>query len=189
MSKPILRDFPDTIETERMVLRAPRPGDGPALHAGVIESLEELRPWMPWAQEAPTLEMEEEVVRRAHADFMARTDLMLLLFHKQTGTLIGGSGLHRILWDVPLFEIGYWLRTPYSGQGYMTEAVVGLTSFAFDTLHARRVEIQCDERNVRSAAVARRASFMLEGILRNHRRDHVNGELRNTMIFAQTRDD
>lgn len=189
MSKPILRDFPDHIATARLLLRAPRPGDGAVLHAAVTESLEELRPWLPWAQEPPTVEMEEEVVRRAHADFLARTDLMLLLFHKESGALVGGSGLHQIRWDVPKFEIGYWLRTSCTGQGYMTEAVGGITAFAFDTLQARRVEIRCDERNTRSAAVARRAAFTLEGILHSHVRDPATRELRNTMVFAQTRAD
>jgi RimJ/RimL family protein N-acetyltransferase len=69
----------------------------------------------------------------------------------------------------------------------MTEAVNAIAAFAFDTLHARRVEIRCDERNTRSAAVARRCSFDLEGILRHNGRDHLNGELENTMVFAQIR--
>jgi RimJ/RimL family protein N-acetyltransferase len=102
---------------------------------------------------------------------------------------VGGSGLHRIDWSVPRFEIGYWVRTPFAGQGYISEAVRGITTFAFDTLGARRVEIHCDDRNTRSATVASRTGFALEGVLRNQRRNHLSGELRNTMIFAQVRDD
>lgn len=132
-----------------------------------------------------TPEDQEAVMRRAHADFMSRTDLMLLLFLKSTNTMVGASGLHRIDWQVPKFEIGYWLRTSYAGKGYMTEAVTAIDAFAFDTLGAYRVEIRCDERNTRSAAVARRCGYELEGVLRNNARDHLTGELKNVMVFAR----
>lgn len=187
MSTPILRDFPSQFESERLLLRAPGAGDGAPTYAAVMESLPELRRWLPWATDSITAETQEAVMRRAHADYMARTDLMLLIFLKSTGELLGGSGLHNIDWRVPRFEIGYWLRTSRTGQGYMTEAVGAIAAFAFDTLSARRVEIRCDERNGRSAAVARRCGFDLEGILRHNGRDHLTGDLENTMIFASVR--
>lgn len=112
----------------------------------------------------------------------------MMLILKATDTIIGGSGLHRIDWNVPKFEIGYWVRSSYAGQGYITEAVTGITSFAFNTLGARRVEIRCDVKNVRSSAVARRAGFALECTTHNDARDHF-GLLRSTHIFTRTQDD
>jgi RimJ/RimL family protein N-acetyltransferase len=186
IQRPILLDIPDSFESERLLLRAPRPDDGEAINRAVIESLEELRPWMPWAMEAPSLADSEEVVRRAAVKFQAREDFMLLLWDRASGELVGGSGMHRIDWEIPAVEIGYWVRTSMSGRGYITEAVNAITHFAFDTIGAHRVEIRCDEQNVRSAAVARRAGFVLEGVLHNDRRNHVTLELRNTMVFART---
>ena len=84
---------------------------------------------------------------------------------------------------MPKFEIGYWLRTRFAGQGYMTEAVGGITAFAFDRLGARRVEIRCDSLNRRSARVAERAGFFLEGELRNAEVG-PGGELRDTLVFS-----
>ena len=185
--KPILRDFPDEIETERLLIRAPRPGDGRELRAAVKDSWDELKQWMPWATgELPDEAYYEVRVREGQAKFLLREDLMLLLFKKGTSTIVGSSGLHRINWNVPRFEIGYWVRTPYAGQGYITEAVQGIAAFAFDTLGARRVEIRCDAKNERSAAVAWRAGFELEATLRNEDRDHVTGGLRDTLVFART---
>ena len=40
---PVLPDIPDHIETERLLLRAPRPGDGAILNASVIVTLDDLR--------------------------------------------------------------------------------------------------------------------------------------------------
>ena len=169
----ILRDLPGTLETERLTIRCPQPGDGPELNAAVIESWDDLRPWMPWAVDLPTVEQSEALVRRAQVRFLAREDLWLLLFLRGTHTRVGSSGLHRIDWSVPRVEIGYWARRRYARQGYITEAAVGISGFAFDVLGARRVEIRCDARNERSAAVARRAGFALEATIRHASRDHL----------------
>ena len=50
---PILHDIPLSFTSERLTIRCPQPGDGAALNAAVLESLAELRPWLPWAQQAP----------------------------------------------------------------------------------------------------------------------------------------
>lgn len=181
--KPILLDFPDSFDTERLTIRSPLPGDGAELQAAVAETIDELRPWMEWADHIPTVEEDEELVRQARARFLKREDLWLLLFLKGTQTLVGGSGLHNIDWDVPRFEIGYWVRKRFARQGYIGEAVRGITRFAFETLGARRVEIRCDARNVRSQAVAKRAGYRLEATLRHHA-VAPDGQLRDTLIFA-----
>lgn len=187
MEKPILFDFPYSFETERLTIRGPLPGDGPKVREAVLESQKELKPWMPWAMEIPSEEDYEIRVREGRLKFLAREDLWMMLILKETGDYIGGSGLHRIDWNVPKFEIGYWVRSSYAGQGYITEAVNGITAFAFKTLGARRVEIRCDVKNTRSAAVAQRAGYTLEGTFRSDARDHF-GQLRDTYIFARLRE-
>lgn len=183
----ILRDIPDSFDSERLTLRSPRPGDGAAVNAAVLDSLNELRPWMVWAQQTPTVEENERYVREAHIRFLKREDLPLLLFLKGTRTMVGTSGLHHINWAVPKVEIGYWVRTPYAGQGYITEAVAAVTAFAFSTLGANRVEIRCDAKNERSVAVAQRSGFTLEGTLRCEDRCPMTNELRDTLVFAKVR--
>ena len=183
---PILRDFPDHFETERLLIRSARPGDGQMLFEAVTESLEHLKPWMPWAHHPVTPEAEEGIVRRMHADFLKRDDLPLFMLAKENGRFIGGSGLHRIHWDVPSFEIGYWARVSEQGKGYITEAVRGIANFAFEKLFAERVEIKMDDRNEKSWRVAERLHFQLEGIHRNHARDTAN-QLRDTRVYAMIR--
>ncbi|MBK6325657.1 MAG: GNAT family N-acetyltransferase [Chloroflexi bacterium] len=183
---PILLDIPHQFESERLLIRCPLPGDGPALATAVQESLPELRPWLPWAVQEPSAEDSEINVRRGYTRFINHEDLWLILLLKGTDTIIGGSGLHRIDWEIPKFEIGYWLRTSYTGKGYITEAVAAIADFAFQTLGAKRVEIHCDSLNHRSAAVPQRLNFVHEGTLRCHRRNHLTNELRDTLIFAKT---
>jgi RimJ/RimL family protein N-acetyltransferase len=185
MKPPILMDIPESFETERLLIRSPLPGDGHELHAAIRESIDELAPWMRWPKEHRTVDDSEASARRARVAFLQRSELRLHLYLKGTDTLVGSSGLQGIDWGVPKFEIGYWCRTRFTGRGYITEAVRGITAFAFDTLRARRVEIRCDLRNLPSARVAERAGFLLEGELRNNEVGN-DGSARDTLIFALT---
>lgn len=184
--EPILLSFPDNFESERLLIRSALWGDGAAVNEAVQESLDELRPWMPWARIIPTPEQSEASIRRSRLEFLERKDLRLLLFKKDSGELVGSSGLHRIDWQTRKFEIGYWIRTSCSKQGYITEAVNAITDFAVQQLQANRIEIRCDSRNTQSARIAERSGYTLEGIMRNDKCD-VDGQLRDTMIFAKVR--
>ena len=181
---PLLLDLPDEITTRRLLLRPPRAGDGPAVNEAVLESLEGLQRWMPWSTPTPTVEQSESWCRRAGADFLARKQLPMLLFLRDPGTFVGSSGMHAVNWEVPRFEIGYWVRRRLERQGLVTEAVGALAHFAFDRLGAQRVEIRCDDRNDRSWRVAERLGFRLEGTLRNECRDAYG--LRDTRVYAVT---
>lgn len=182
---PLLLDIPEEIESERLLLRVPRAGDGALVNASVRESFEQLKRWMPWAQEIPTVEDSEEFARRGRIKFMAREELPLLIFLRETSTHIGNMGLHDIDWKVPAFEIGYWLHSAHNGKGYMTEAVGAITGFAFKTLNAARVQIRMDDQNQRSYRVAERAGFQLECVRRCDARD-VAGALRDTRVYVKT---
>lgn len=188
MTDPLLIEVPERLDGERIVLLAPRAGLGAEMAVVIAQSLSHLRPWMIWAQEAPTAESSELVVRRMQADFVARRDLSFQCFARRPdgspGRLLGGTGLHRIDWTVRKFEIGYWIRPEAAGQGHVSECVRILTALAFDRLQARRVEIRCDSGNLKSRAVAERCGFALEGVLR---RDAigVDGGSRDTAIYAR----
>ena len=186
--QPVLVDLPETIETERLVLRCPRAGDGAALNAAILETLEPLRRFMAWAATPPSLEDSEVYVRGAAATFLTRANLPFLMIRRGTQEVVGQATLPRMDWTVPRFEIGYWVRQSSEGQGYVSEAVRALTAFAFDTLAAKRVEIRCSHRNVRSQRVAERCGFALEARLRDFGRE-CNGELHDEMIYARLAED
>lgn len=178
-------NVPTEIESERLIIRMPEVEDALDVWNAIRNSQPALKEWMPFAQKAPELHTTEENLRQAIADFITRKDLRLHMFSKETGEFVGSTGLHRIDWAVPKFEIGYWLDTKFEGQGLMTEAVERLTVFAFDELGARRVEIRCDEENVKSRSVAERAGFELEGTLKCDSLSVDGKQLRNTCIYAK----
>jgi RimJ/RimL family protein N-acetyltransferase len=186
LHNPILRELPDRLVGTRIVVRPYQIGDGPAVWNAIDESRSHVHPWLTWPGEHRTPANTEAAVRRWRANWLLREDLPVGLWEKEgERRYLGGSGLHRIRWDVPSFEIGYWLRRSAQGFGYMTEAVRLLCGLAFDTLGAQRVFIRCGSENVRSAAIPLRVGFVREGILRNDSRD-ADGKLYDTLVFAIT---
>jgi ribosomal-protein-serine acetyltransferase len=118
---PSLRKIPLSFETERLVLRCPQTGDGPALNAAVLESLNELRPWFFWADHPHTLEESETFACEAYIRYLQRTALDWLIFPKGSDSVIGAIGLwsidfgagHSVYEDEELFARVQQALAPY----------------------------------------------------------------------------
>lgn len=176
--------LPEEIESERLIIRTARPGDGGVFNAAIMESLDHLSPWLGWVTPAPTAGQSEESCRRAYARFLLNEDLMALFFLKDCGSLVGGGGLHDANWDLGHFEVGYWGRIAFAGRGLITEGVRALADHALGVLGASRVFLTTDDLNVASWKLAERAGFQLEGVLRNDRRN-LSGGLRDTRVYSR----
>src|SRR5262249_3812512 len=125
-----------------------------------------------------------EWCRKSAAEFITREQLQYRILSRDGDIHLGGIGAFKFRWDVPSCEIGYWLHSKHAGRGFMTEAVRVLTALAFENLNMIRVEIRCDDRNVRSSRVAELAGYTLDGILKSESRTH-RGDLRDTRIYAR----
>lgn len=182
---PVVR-IPTRLPTRRLLLRTAVPSDARELNALIRDSLPDLQPWLPWAQQPQTLAETRTLLRARANDFRSRIHFMYLLTSRRSGRLLGAIALLRPDWSVPKIEIGYWCGSKHTGHGYMTEAAQAVAELAFEVLGARRVEIVCDSRNRASRAVAERLGFKLEGILRLERKA-PDGTIADTCIYAATR--
>ncbi|MHB1329922.1 MAG: GNAT family N-acetyltransferase, partial [Gemmatimonadales bacterium] len=178
---PARLSFTPVVETERLLLRSWRPEDAPRLKAAIDANLDHLRAWMPWAMHEPSpLEVLSARLARFERDFAAGLDATYGLFARDDGRILGSTGFHlRIPAGV---EIGYWLDHREQGKGFVTEASAALTTEAFRHPEVTRVQIRCDPRNQRSAAVPQRLGYRLIGTLvaDAHAPD---GSRRDTMIW------
>ena len=185
---PLLVELPDELLGPRVIVRPYAEGDAPQLWEAVDESREHLGEWMPWVADYVSPDDALRLVRRFRARWLLREDLVVGIFDRDSGRLLGGSGLHRIDWSIRRFEIGYWLRRSAVGRGFMTEAVRVLTRFAFERLGANRVEIRMDVRNARSRTIPERLDFVYEGCQRQAAPD-VTGQAGDLLVFSLIRDD
>lgn len=184
---PLLIPFETTLAGKRVLLRAWREDDAAALQTAIASSRDHLRPWMPFADEHQTIAETHAWIVRSRAGWLLRESMNYGIWSPDGESLYGGIGVHPHRWDVPAFEIGYWLRADAEGHGYITAAAGLLTEYLLARLGAQRVQIRCDARNTRSAAVPQRLGYALEGTLRRAERAN-DGTLEDTLIFARTAD-
>jgi RimJ/RimL family protein N-acetyltransferase len=174
--------LPDRIVTKRLVLRAWRADDAPVLKLAIDSSLSDLQQWMPWAMTEPSsVAVIAERIDGFASAFANGTEWLFGIFTPDEQLALGGCGLHPRIGPAGL-ELGYWLGSADSGRGYATEAAEALTRAAFDLPSIDIVEIRCDPRNARSAAVAARLGYELVETLRGNALTPA-GEPRDTMVW------
>lgn len=154
------------IETERLVVRCYNPSDAQLLAKSVTESVDHLKPWMPWVHLEPeAIEEKEERLQRMRGLFDLQRDYTYGIFNKDESRLLGGTGLHTRLSESEL-EIGYWIHKDFTNKGLTTESTAALIKVAFEIIHIHRIEIHCDPANLASASIPRKLGFTHEGTLR-----------------------
>ena len=176
------------IESKRLVIRCYSPMDAQYLQKSIQESLEHLRPWMPWVKTEPEeLKVKIERLREFRADFDLSKNYVYGVFDPKETQLLGGTGLHPRVGS-NAFEIGYWIHVNHVNKGYATEISAALTKVAFEVENVNRVEIHCDPDNIRSAAIPKKLGYVFEATLRN-RCENIEGELIDSMIWSLHKDD
>ena len=181
----MLLDIPTRVEAGRIYLRRYEAGDGPWYYAMSQKNRAHLARYeagnvvmtITSAQEA------EEVVRELAAEWDARNCFFMGAFDRQTDEFVAQIYVGPVNWDVPEFEIGFFVDRDREGQGYVTEAVRAAMGFIFDHLAAHRVRMECDDTNERSRRVAERCGLVLEGHFRENK-VHAYGARSGTLHFG-----
>lgn len=185
MYNPLLFDIPAQLTTERLILRAPNhSGDGNIVNQAIRDSFTELKAWMPFAQEIPSIEETEINLRNAYISFLKRESFRFLIFHKDTDEFIGVASFQGIDLDIPKCEIVYWINSTFSGNGYMTEAIKELINFGLNQILFRRIEIRCESTNYKSRSIPEKLGLKLEGTLRNEDLSADGRRLTDTCIYS-----
>jgi RimJ/RimL family protein N-acetyltransferase len=169
-----LPDIPTETTSDRLLLRPYRVSDAPAYFHMLRENWTHLWEFMPpnlvHAQnEADVLTFIEWQI----AEWQRRSLFILGFWDKSSAEYLGEVYLANADWEVPCIEVGYFVVQRQTGKGYATEAARAAVRIAFEHLQVQRVELQCAADNEKSARVARRCGFTLEGRLRqrSHKKD------------------
>lgn len=160
---------PPAFRTERLLIRRWQASDAAELEPILAANVDHLAPWIPWrvAEPLPAAQLArrlDEFVRAFEAD----REWRYAVFASDTRRMLGDVSLFprsesgRVQFaDADRLEIGYWVRSDATGQGYVSEAARGALGLASSLPGMTRVLIRCDERNVASAAIPRRLGFHL----------------------------
>ena len=164
----------EVVHTERLVLRPFRENDIPAVHAACQEP--DIQRWIT-ALPVPYTEDDARAFVTNVAIGGRASGHSLTVAIEVDGRMIGSSGVHAMHIHPLGPEIGYWLVREARGNGYAAETAHALADWALG-LGAPRVHLVADVRNTASQAVARRAGFTQEGVLRSYlsHRDDTRGD-------------
>jgi RimJ/RimL family protein N-acetyltransferase len=171
---------PEELEAGRVRLRRHRVSDARGIAEAVALSLNELRPWMPWAtDEATDPDFQRQRIEAAVGLWEQGAEFSYVVLGDPSPVLGVMSLMARL--GPRALEIGYWLRSDWTGRGIATVCVAALTKAALACIGVDRVEIHCDEANVRSAAIPERLGYRLDRI----EDDNISapGEIGRSMIW------
>ena len=174
------------IETERLRIRVSTQSDIQPLNEAINRSLPELKKWMPWAVDH-NLSATEIFINKSIQCWQDKkpNELPMIIELKSSSEIIGVSGFNeKSKFDIPMLEIGYWIDTKHAGNGYATEAVIAITKLGFEQFFAVRVQICMQKENEKSIAVANRAGFVKEALLKNYRLDCLSKKPCDEIIYV-----
>ncbi|MHA1587905.1 MAG: GNAT family N-acetyltransferase [Candidatus Thorarchaeota archaeon] len=168
MKHELLLEMSEILETDTLVIRKYGRGDGEQYN-DLFErnnNRELLKEHVDEATEITTTEEAEIRVREHAAEWDARKRFVMGVWLKKEELYIGQIWIEPKKWDVPSFELGYFLDDGYQGHGIAFEAAKRSLRFLFDELHAHKVMILTRDTNEKSWKLAERLGFMREGHLR-----------------------
>lgn len=148
---------PEKIDAGELVIKRWQPAWADDAASAVRESLPELKRFLPWAHDGYDADASRTFITMSVDNWAAGEEFNYAIFTR-AGDLIGSIGLMTRM-GPGVLEIGYWMRTPYTGRGYMTAAVEALARMALTLPGIDRVAIRYDAANAASAAVAVKAGF------------------------------
>lgn len=136
----------------------------PAVFALVNQERAYLRRWLPWVDTTETADDTLAFIRSSLQHFAAGDGIASGIWYEDR--FAGSIGMHNVSKLFRKAEIGYWVAESFQGKGIVTDCCRVLVGHMFGELDLNRAEIHCAVSNTRSAAVARRLGFQLEGTLR-----------------------
>jgi RimJ/RimL family protein N-acetyltransferase len=159
--------------------------DAEAVADAVGESLEHLKPWMPWADaQSADVIFQRGRMRSQPQQRDREEEWQYGLFAVADDALLGAFGLMTRRGPRTL-EIGYWLHVDVGGRGHATNAARALTRVGLEIDSIDRMIIVCDEANARSKAIPKRIGYTLERV--ETRSPEAPGETGRMQIWVTDR--
>lgn len=170
---------PVELRTDRLLLRAWRPGDEPVLVRGNLDPL--ITAWTR-VPEGYTRAMAEDRICDVGDGWEAGDRLSWAVCDKETGEVLAALDLRHLADDT--WDVGFLCYAWARGRGVVAEAVREAARWAFAELGASRVEWRAVVGNERSRRAAEKAGFVHEGTLRGRHAGRPDGSHPDTWVAS-----
>ncbi len=143
-------------------------------------------PWLGWVKYTNTHNDTLNFLEKTDSDWKNNNQFVYEILINDT--FIGLISIINVSWLHKRAEIGYWLDTDYIGNGYIREALALIEEELFAN-DFNRIVIHTDVLNHRSANVAIKAGYKLDGILRQNVYSEPNERYRDQNVFSKLKSD
>lgn len=177
------------LDTDRMVLRLPRPDDFQPWAQLRRQSEAFLAPWEPqWTPGHLSKSAFSARVRWAARSAAKRTAFPFFMFDRTTMQVLGAITLDEVRFGpAQTGRLGYWIGAPYARQGLMREGIAAVVHFAFQRLDLSRIEAACLPENAASRGLLETSGFKYEGVAQQYLQ--IDGRWRTHVLYAMLRSD
>ncbi|MBT3395010.1 GNAT family N-acetyltransferase [archaeon] len=179
------REFKDELHGKRIVLKRTKPEIETAriMFKTIDANREHLRPWLSWEKFTERVEDSSTYLKEKEIETLAGKKIEYGIYFEDA--YAGNIAVFDINKRYQSAEVGYWLSSEFTGQGYMIEALEVVEKEFFENRNLNRMQLRCDERNIASRKVAKKCGYTLEGKIREDRYSEYFEDLRNTLVFSK----
>jgi ribosomal-protein-serine acetyltransferase len=178
-----MKKFKNKLIGKRLTLKRTTPNI--KLAKTMFETIEanrkHLKPWFSWEKQTQKIEDTLKHLFDKEAERKEKIEYGIYIKNQY----IGNIGIFGISEKNKSAEIGYWLSSEFTRNGYMTEAVKIVEKEFFVNIKLNRIYIKCDERNLASIGVAKKCAYKLEGKYREDNYSEYFKDFRNTLVFSK----
>ena len=174
-------------QVTKYIVRKFESSDAESFYAAVRESIDELAYWMPWCSKDYAFSDAENWIKTSIDLWANNTEYPLGIFDASTGAVIGGTGINHINRSYRIGNIGYWVSSPYTGQGVARCAAQQAALLGFNELGLTRLEIVVLTHNIASQHVAMSLGAALECEARN--RLYFHGVPQDAFVYSLVPED
>lgn len=174
--------LPERIVGEKVILERRAHCHDEDLFRLIDDSRDFLREYLFWVDDTKILDDVIKVTDIFSKNWDDENSFEYVFLDAKNGAMVGAGGIHTVSYMNRMAEYGYYLNKNAKGKGYISEAVQLLEKELF-AKGIHRLVIECDEKNLASAAVAERCGFAFEGLLRDAK--FAYGEFRNEKVYSK----
>ncbi|MDE2384494.1 MAG: GNAT family N-acetyltransferase [Alphaproteobacteria bacterium] len=172
------------LQGQKVILRAPEPGDFEAWSALRQKSRGFLEKWEPtWSPDEFSRFAFRARVRIYDQRARADEGYTFFIFDRKAGALVGGISLSHVRRGVSQSAtLGYWMGQPFARQGYMKDAIQTLIRAADASFGLHRLEAACLPHNEPSRRLLLSCGFQPEGYAKSYVR--IAGKWEDHLLFG-----
>ncbi len=176
---------PEVLATARLQLRRPQPQYAPLVFDAYAQDSEVTR-YLCWHPHQ-SLDDSIKAMDNRLKEWESGREFPWFIFERTSNRLVGSITARM---EGMRVNLGYVLTRSVWGQGYMTEAVAAVASWAFSLPEIYRVWALCDVENTASARVLEKAGMTREGTLKQFGvHPNISAVPRDCFSYAITRDE